>query len=197
VTVRPPTPERAIVAIRASGCGAADASAVGWIIDGGLVVTVAHAVRGSSSVRVDGGPARVVAIDNRTDVAVLASEGDPATAELSMAARSVRGDVWLARFNGAERLATAARSGSVVTAEIDEPVDATTYTRIAFPIDVSIAPGDSGAPIVDAAGRVTGMAFATARDSSSLTYAVAVDDIRTTLGVLDAASPAVSTGRCG
>ena len=183
--------------IRASGCGAADASAVGWITAGGLVVTVAHAVRGSAIVKADGRTARVVAIDNRDDVAVLALDDRFDAAGLPMAMDAVAGDVWLARFNGADRVATRVQAGPVVIAEIDEPVDATTYTRIAFPVDVAIAPGDSGAPIVDGAGRVTGMAFATARDSSSLTYAVAVDDIRATLDALHPASPAVPTGRCG
>jgi S1-C subfamily serine protease len=172
-------------------------SAVGWLTDGGLVVTVAHAVRGSTAVTADGRSARVVAIDNRADVAVLAPEAGLDAAGLRIATDSAAGPVWLARFIGTDRFVTRAEAGPVLTASVDEPVDATTYTRTAFRIDVALTPGDSGAPIVNGEGRATGMAFATARDGSSLTYAVAVDDIRATLGRVGPTSPAVDTGRCG
>src|SRR5262249_20430680 len=67
-----PRPDRAVVAVEADGCSAVSRHAAGWMAGSGTVVTVAHVVRGSREVRVDGVTARPVAIDLRTDVAVLA-----------------------------------------------------------------------------------------------------------------------------
>jgi S1-C subfamily serine protease len=198
-TSRAPDPAHALVQVVARGCTVVDTGATGWRTDGGLVVTVAHAVRGSNAVRVDGVPARIVAVDNRTDVAVLV----PATALDASALDTARGldgarRVWLARFasGGEARIVSSAGAGPVVTATIDEPIDDANYSRRAFSMSVAVDHGDSGAPVVDIHGRVTGMVFATARDGSPMTYAVAADDIRGALQHLDVNSPAVDTGRC-
>ncbi len=191
-------PVRALVRISAGGCAAVDTLATGWLTDGGLVVTVAHAVRGSTSVRADGAPARVVSIDNRTDVAALAPTTGIDAAALSLGSAGGAAPAWLARFRGTDgaRTLTAARSGPVVTTTIDEPVDDTRYSRKGFSVSVAIDHGDSGAPVVDGNGRVTGMMFATARDGAPVAYAVAAGDIRNTLEHLSVTSPSVDTGRC-
>lgn len=167
------------------------------------MATVAHAVRGSNAVRVDGVPTRIVALDNRTDIAALVPFGPLDASPLDVAsglddAQRVR----VARFagdgagSGGARSVSSADAGPVMTATIDEPIDDVNYSRRAFSLSVAGDHGDSGAPVVDSNGRVIGMLFATARDGSPLTYAVAADDIRDTLRHVDADSPAVDTGRC-
>ncbi len=162
-------------------------------------MTVAHAVRGSNAVRVDGVPARIVAVDNRTDVAVLvpATTLDASALDIGSAQDGAR-RVWLARFagGGEARTVSSAGAGPVVTATIDEPIDEANYSRLAFSLSVAVDHGDSGAPVVDRRGRVTGMLFAAARDGSPVTYAVAADDFRDALQHLDVDSPAVNAGRC-
>jgi Trypsin-like peptidase domain len=189
----------ALVRVSARGCTAVDTVATGWRTDGGLVVTVAHAVRGSNAVRVDGVPARIVAVDNRTDVAVLvpATALDASALDIGSAQDGAR-RVWLARFagGGEARTVSSAGAGPVVTATIDEPIDEANYSRHAFSLSVAVDHSDSGAPVVDRRGRVTGMLFAAARDGSPVTYAVAADDIRDALQHLDVDSPADNTGRC-
>jgi S1-C subfamily serine protease len=189
-----------LVRISARGCTAVDTVATGWRTSGGLVVTVAHAVRGSNAVRADGMPARIVEVDNRTDVAVLV----PATTALDGSALAIATApdgtprVRMARFDraGETRTVSSAAAGPVVTATIDEPVDDVSYSRHAFSLSVAADHGDSGAPVVDGRGRVTGMVFATARDGSPVTYAVAADDIGDGLQRVDVNSPAVDPGRC-
>jgi S1-C subfamily serine protease len=44
-----------------------------------------------------------------------------------------------------------------------------------------VLPGDSGAPVVDAGGRVTGMVFAQASGRADLTYALDARAIRSLL----------------
>jgi S1-C subfamily serine protease len=56
-----------------------------------------------------------------------------------------------------------------------------------------LEPGDSGSPLVDAAGRVVGVAFAIAPDRPGVAYAVTTDDLRT---VLDRAGRPVDAGPC-
>jgi hypothetical protein len=189
------------VRITARGCTAVDTVATGWRTDGGLLVTVAHAVRGSDAIRADGTPARIVAVDNRTDVAVLVPTTALDASALDIASTPDGAPrVWLARFagdpDGETRTVSAAAAGPVVTATIDEPMDGVNYSRRAFSVSTAADHGDSGAPVVDGHGHVTGMLFATARDGSPLTYAVAAGDIRNALRQVDLDSPAVDTGRC-
>ena len=191
-------PERALVRITAQGCTAVDTVATGWRAQLGLVVTAAHAVRGSTTVRADGVPARVVALDNRTDVAVLVPATTEKVSPLALASVGGAPQVWVARFSGTSGASTVSEAGAglVVTATIDEPVDDTTYWRQAFSVGVAIDRGDSGAPVIDSGGRVVGMLFAAARDGSATAYAVAAGDIRSPLSQVDADSPSVDTGRC-
>jgi S1-C subfamily serine protease len=189
---------RSLVRVTALGCTAVDTVATGWRADGGLVVTVAHAVRGSNFVQTDGVPARIVAIDNRTDVAVLAPVSTVDASALDVASDAGAPRVWLPRFtgHGDGRTVSEAVAGPVVTTTIDEPIDDLNYARHAFSISVAADHGDSGAPVLDSRGRVAGMLFATARDGSPMAYAVSADDIRGVMRQVDVDSPPVETGRC-
>jgi S1-C subfamily serine protease len=137
-------------------------------------------------------------VDNQTDVAALVPVSSIDATALSLASSGDAPAVWLARLNGA--LGTGqlenTRAGAVLTTTIDEPVDDTTYTRHAFRVAAALEHGDSGAPVVDGSGRVTGMMFATSRDGSAAAYAVAADDIHRTLDEVRIDSPSVDTGRC-
>src|SRR3954451_13777321 len=67
----PPAPLRVTV----TTTGLTDEVATAVPAGGDRVWTVAHALAGASSVRVGGRPARVVRVDPRLDLAVLAVEG--------------------------------------------------------------------------------------------------------------------------
>jgi len=192
-----PHPERAAVAVETSGCHAISDRATGWVGPGGLVVTVAHAVRGSTAVTADGVPARVIGIDLRADVAVLAvSDGNQGGALALQPDETRRGRAWVAHVEDGRPRATATSTSNSLVITIDEPADDTTYTRRGLSLTFGAIRGDSGAPVVDRAGAVVGMVFATARADAHLSYAVSAAEIARVLSGLTPQSPSVPTGRC-
>jgi S1-C subfamily serine protease len=188
-----PSPQRAIVAIEASGCRAVSEHAVGWVSSTGLVVTVAHVVRGSTDVRVDGVIATPVAVDLRTDVAVLAR---PTTrSSLDLATLPATGPAWVAHYVDGRPVSVPATATAGLVTRIDEPSDDAVYSRGALALTFSAARGDSGAPVVDRSGRVVGMVFATARTATQ-SFAVSAPEIAGVLATVDPESPPMPTGRC-
>jgi S1-C subfamily serine protease len=192
-----PHPQRAAVDVETSGCHAVSDRATGWVGPGGLVVTAAHAVRGSTAVTAGGGAARVVGLDLRSDVAVLAPTNGVHVDGLTLAPGETRGGAaWVAHVDdGRPRsISTSTSNGVVIT--IDEPADDTTYTRRGLSLTFGATRGDSGAPVVNRAGAVVGMVFATARADAHLSFAVGAAEIARVLAGLSAHSPSVPTGRC-
>ncbi|MDA0185590.1 trypsin-like peptidase domain-containing protein [Solirubrobacter phytolaccae] len=133
--------------------GLADERATAVATGDGRVLTVAHAVEGARSVRVDGRAARVVRVDRRRDVAELAVPGLAAGA-----ARFARGgdtvEVHLLRGT------VSARVLRRVTARLDGA------SRPALELATRVQPGDSGAPVTDQDGRLVGLVFARGDDST-------------------------------
>jgi S1-C subfamily serine protease len=188
-----PSPQRAIVAVEASGCRAVSEHAVGWVSSGGMVVTVAHVVRGSTEVRVDGVVATPLVVDLRTDVAVLAVPA--AGSSLDLAPLPARGPAWVAHFVEGRPLSVATTATAGLVTRIDEPADDAVYSRGALALTFGASRGDSGAPVVDRSGRVVGMVFATAR-AATQSFAVSAPEIAGVLATVDPHSPTVPTGRC-
>jgi S1-C subfamily serine protease len=129
-------------------------------IGGGRVMTVAHVLDAGDPVFVAGRRARVVRIDRRLDLAVLAVPGLRAPAVARGEARA------------GERVTVRALRGPVpavvrrvITANVDGEV------RPALELAAAVLPGDSGAPVVDGDGRMLGIVFA----SGGLAYAVRTD----------------------
>lgn len=191
-----PHPDRATVVVGSSGCRAVADVATGWVSPAGLVVTVAHAVRGSTEITAAGAPARVVAIDQRADVAVLATSSPGPT--LALAPDVTRGGpAWVGHVVDGRLLSTATTASPRLVVNIDEPADDTTYTRTGLSLTFGAVRGDSGAPVVDRTGAVIGMIFATARADTRLSYAVSAAEIAAVLAGVSPRSPSVPTGRCG
>ena len=142
--------------------------ATAWTMGGARALTVAHVLRSGRPVLVGRRPARVVRVDRHLDVAMLAVPDLRAAAAVLGAARA--GDhvtVRVLRDGAARSLPATVRR--VITARLtgDGPVE----VRPALELAVVVAPGDSGAPVVDARGRVAGVVFAQASDRD-LAYAV-------------------------
>jgi S1-C subfamily serine protease len=131
-------------------------------LGGGRVLTVAHALRAGRPVFAGGRRARVVSVDRRLDLAVLAVPGLRAPA-------AARGEA-----RAGERVTVRALRGAlpavvrrVITANVDGRV------RPALELSAAVQPGDSGAPVVDGGGRMLGVVFAGA--DGGLAYAVRTD----------------------
>jgi S1-C subfamily serine protease len=140
----------------------ADATAFG--IGEGRVMTVAHVLAGGGPVRVGERSARVLQVDRRLDVAVLAIRGEGSGVRGGAAAAGDRVTVHVLR-SGRERSlpATVLRT---ITARVGGE------TRPALEVAAAVMPGDSGAPVVDGRGRLVGVVFAEASDRDAVAYAL-------------------------
>ena len=128
-----------------------------------VFLTAAHVVDGDlRALTVNGAPAHVVALDERLDVALVAStEADlPApeswTGILSaddMSTPVEPGPVTIHRPDGV--LET--RLNRSLTLRVDDVTRGVIHERPALELDVVVDLGDSGAPVVDADGRMIGV----------------------------------------
>jgi S1-C subfamily serine protease len=171
----------------------------GWVLADGLAVTNAHVVAGESStelIRSDGSrvKATVVAFDPRRDIAILRAP-NLRRAALPRATTSVGGRGAVFGHPGGGPLSRQPFSvGRVVRALGTDIYDEAHTERSVLVLASSLAPGDSGAALVDTQGRVVGIAFAIAPDKPGVSYALNMSELDAVLaGDL---SQAVGTGPC-
>jgi len=166
------------------------------------VVTNAHVVAGhrpgrTSVERPDGKilPATVVVFDPERDLAVLRVPG-LGQAPLAVDGGEVgdRGAV-MGHPGGQEQLRIApAAIRQQVDAVGRDLYDARTTRRDVFILAAALRPGDSGAALVNASGRVMGVAFAIAPDQPGTAYALTSKELRAVLA--QPRGGAVSPGPC-
>lgn len=171
----------------------------GFVAEPGIVVTNAHVVAGEDRtelVRTDGSrvAAQVVVFDSNRDLAVLSAPGiDRAALPLADdVGVSTRGAVFGYPGGGPLELSPF---------EVREEVDAVgrdlygrqDTRREVLVLASDLAPGDSGAALVDAAGAVAGVAFAIAPDRAGTAYALSLNELE---AVLSAPRRPVDTGPC-
>jgi hypothetical protein len=179
-----------VVDIAATPCDRPLAAAgLGVVLGDGLVVTAGHVVEGPRrTVTVDGAPAEVLVVDARTDLAVLRA-GVAGTASL------------VDQPTGAVRVATPAGpiAAEVVhtgTLVVHDTTDRARYEREVHVIRPAVPAGTSGAPLVDAGGRVTGVVVLANR-ADGTSYAVTSEEIRRLLGANRSAAGAVPRADLG
>jgi S1-C subfamily serine protease len=143
---------------------------LGVVVDDGTVLTAAHTVDGPRrSITVDGRPASLVALDARTDLALLTTDVAGPSAEL----RSLSGE--------AARVATMDGSTSVRVRRTGQLIvhDATTgdrHERDVHTFVPSVPPGTSGAPLLDADDHLVGLVLLDNRTDATA-YAVTSEEI--------------------
>ena len=178
-----------------------EGAGTGIVLDDGLILTNAHVVADASSIAVtasdDDSPrtATLVASDESADIAVLQIEDTsglvPATLGDSDAVAV--GDDVVAIGN-----ALALEGGMTVTSGIvsatDREVETDTGTMTGLiQTDAAISSGNSGGPLVNAAGQVIGVNSAVAASSGSVSasnigFAIAIDTARSVVDQLTGAS---------
>lgn len=192
----PPDALEAIYRVEVGQCLAVENQlATAVAVGSDRVVTVAHSLAEADSVTIkdeEGAelPAELVYVDQDKDIAILVL-ADVSTSPLDLAEPAESGTV---------SIATGARDGGPNSkpAEILDLVDATLDgegKRAAIKLDADIKPGDSGAAVVDAEGRMVGMVFATAR-GENIGWAVASSEIVGAIEQLEADGPAAITLSC-
>ena len=169
-----------------SGGGTATGSGILMDTDG-HILTNAHVVDGSSSVTVKFGdgealPAKVLGVDDSTDVAVLSV--DPSNVDAKPLALGNSGDVKVG--DGAIAIGNPYGLDRTVTSGIVSALQRQISAPNGFTIsdviqtDAAINPGNSGGPLIDADGRVIGINSQIATGSGSsgsvgIGFAVPID----------------------
>ncbi|HEV2775968.1 MAG TPA: MarP family serine protease [Solirubrobacteraceae bacterium] len=189
---------RSIVRVLSNSCGLGVAGS-GWVAAPGVVVTNAHVIAGSDNTDVEpkGSGARLDAtaihFDSRNDVAVLRVPAlDRPALEFSREVkRTEPGAVLGFPLNGPYKIVPA-RVGATTTVLANNAYGTRRVRREVTAFRADVEPGNSGGPIVDVAGRVSGTVFSKLLGSAG-GYAVPNAIVRDALG---GARDAVGTGRC-
>jgi S1-C subfamily serine protease len=175
----------------------------GMVVATGRVVTNAHVVAGVRRPRVQVAgtgrryPARVVLFDARRDLAVLAVPSLGAR-PLPLGEDLERGDpAVVGGFpNDGPFKASAARVRSVITAAGEDIYGKPGAERQVYSLYVTVRPGNSGGPVVDAQGRVVGVVFAKSLEDKATGYALTMAEAGPVIAKGVAATRSVGTGAC-
>ncbi len=157
---------RSVVRVLGSACGLGIEGS-GWIIAPGLVVTNAHVVAGESDTVVqDGGhspslTAVPVSFNTRDDIALLRV---PGLSEPALSVASARGVGTAAAILGYPEDgpfdAEPGRIGQTLDVRTQDAYGQGSIVRSITPMRGLVRPGNSGGPMVDAAGQVVATVFA-------------------------------------
>ncbi len=186
----------------AASCGRAQEGS-GAVIAKERVITNAHVVAGvrRPEVTLAGGSrtyqASVVLFDPVMDVAVLRVPG-LTVAPLSFGEDLERGDAAaVAGFpeNGPYSVQPA-RVRSQLSARGQDIYGSAGAVRSVYSLYVSVRQGNSGGPVVNAAGQFVGLVFARSLDDSQTGYALTLSEIKGKISSGSTATERVSTGAC-
>ena len=148
---------------------------IATLVGDDVFITAAHVVDGDlRTLTINGAPAHVVALDERLDLAlVAATPADPPPESwigiLPADDESTPvepGPVTVHRPDGVIET----RLTRTLTLRIDDVTRGVVHERSALELDVVVDPGDSGAPVVDADGRVIGIVVLS-RAAAGVSYA--------------------------
>lgn len=190
-----------VVRILGSACGLG-VEGSGWVAGDGLIVTNAHVVAGQSDTIVQRGgegaslDATVVHFDARNDVAVLAVAGLglPALQLSSNPASGTAGAILGYPLNGPFDV-RAARIGATRTVLSDDAYGNGPVSRSLTTLRGRVRSGNSGGPVVDAAGRVLTTVFAATTSGRPGGYGVPNAIVRRAVAA-GSRGVAVSSGPC-
>jgi len=189
-----------VVRVLGTSCGLRVAGS-GWVAGAGVVVTNAHVIAGQDEtvVLLRGGgsamPATAIAFDPRDDVAVLRVPG------LGAPSLSFASEVRVSEPGAAEGYPlsgpftiSSIRVGRTATVLAPDAYGRRLVRRKVTAFRGDVQPGNSGGPLVDVAGRVSGTVFSKSVGGGPPGgYAVPNDLVR---DALRSASGRVSTGPC-
>lgn len=186
-----------VVKVQTSACGAG-VQGSGWVVARELVATNVHVVTGADevSVAVPGGPtlpAETVYVDPANDVALLAVDELEAP-PLRLARRIDDGEevVLLGYPRDGALTATPGTVGRPTKVFAADAHGARTRLRTVVPLRGRVVRGDSGGPVINAAGRVVAMMFAASTDGRG-GFGVAVGEIE---DALESKHAPVDAGPC-
>ena len=163
-----------VVAVTAQACTSPNrALGLGVVVADDVVATAAHTVEGPlRDLRVDGRPATLLAVDARTDLALLAAPVDGAEpAELSDAEPASA----TVLATGGEQSVDVISTGPLV---VHDTTAGMRHERQVHHISPAVASGTSGAPLVDDRNRVLGIVVLS-EQADDVAYAVTAGELAT------------------
>ena len=167
------------------------------------ILTNAHVVAGTDSVRIDVGggdtvPAKVVYFDPARDVAVLSAPGlnAPALSFTATAGRTGDPATVLGYPENGSFTVRSARIRSQTTVRGSDIYGDGSITRSIYSIRSVVRSGNSGGPLLADDGTVLGIVFATALDSSDTGFVLTDAEIASAAATGRTATSAVDTGAC-
>lgn len=174
----------------------------GFVIAPQRVMTNAHVVAGTASVRVEanGGVlgGRVVYFDPDTDVAIIAVP-DLAAPTMDFAPTAAKGGdsaiVLGYPLDGPYR-ATPARVRQQIDLQGPDIYESKTVRRDVFTVRAPVRSGNSGGPMVDPSGRVLGVVFGASVQDPDTGFALTADEVAPEVAEAPNMTQEVQTGRC-
>ena len=197
---------RSVVKVYGMACGLG-VEGSGWVAAPGLVVTNAHVVAGENDTQIQvrgvgpGLDVRVVDFNTHDDIAVLRVPGLrlPALA-IAPAPRAGDAAAILGYPLDGGFSARAGRLGQTEAVETQDAYGQGHVTRAIAALRGTVKPGNSGGPLVDAAGQVVGTVFAAITGSSGTSngdgLAVPNAVVRAQLAHAERRSGTVGSGPC-
>ncbi|MCI1210495.1 MarP family serine protease [Bifidobacterium tibiigranuli] len=177
-------------------------SGSGFLMADDLLITNAHVVAGVTAplVELPGEPARtgsVIYFDPVNDLAVVSADvnAKPLSLDDSTIANGSAGVVQGYPYGGPFQSVPA----RVLSTERDAVPDIygdSTANRSLHVLQARVEPGNSGGPLLDQNGEVTGIVFAKAQERADIGYAMTNDEIQPVLSRVSVGNQPVSTGRC-
>jgi S1-C subfamily serine protease len=143
--------------------------ATGFAVGGDRVVTVAHVLGGA--LKVSGTRARVIRVDRRTDLALLAVRGVSGRAPTGATA-GAGDELRVLRLRSGRSSSLSARVRRPIIAHVRAPRAERAVTRPALELAARVVAGDSGAPVVSRSGALAGVIFAASSRREDTAYAV-------------------------
>jgi Trypsin-like peptidase domain len=138
------------------------------VVAEGVVATAGHTVEGPlRELTVDGTPARVIIVDRRTDLALLAAETAIEPGQLAL----MSPDRARLLGPGRPREVTIVSTGPLV---VDDTTDRRRYRRQVHTFAPGVSDGTSGAPLVDDRNRLLGVVVL---NGSGVAYAVTAGEL--------------------
>jgi hypothetical protein len=185
----------AVVRIEAFGCRHLPRIGIGVVVADELVVTAAHTMSGATSALVDGADARIVALDTRTDVAVLHVPGRERAAAIRVGTSGRIGSARIAVLRDDRVVIVDAPVTRTATIRYRDATAGTVLERQGLVLGGATRGGDSGAPVLAEGGLLLGIVFASSR-AGELSYAVDVSEVAVVLERLGDGRDPVHTGSC-
>lgn len=190
-----------VVKIEGRGCGGI-VEGSGFVVADGLVATNAHVVAGIAQPQVldrNGNHAATpIWFDPNLDLAILRVSnlaGGPLSLRSDSAGRGTEGGVLGYPGGGPFHAGTAAVLEKFTALGRDIYNQGHT-SRDIYAVQATVVPGNSGGPLVDLAGKVVGVIFATSTTNKDTGYALSMHAVLSGIAQAEARNQPASTGSC-